>query len=421
MADVFHVTDQELSDAESTSSYFSYYPTTMEKEWMKNMERVCDVYETKFIRRFTMPNRKLRFSRLPRELFLLVIDEIDKDNTWPDMWNRNTIALYHCCLTCRAFFNHSQRYLYRYTVFHRNSMLKSFLGSLAQNPQLRGLTTELMLWTSETDAYIQFFMNGQRLLPKLQSVTLATCPVLHPTLLGSIWRSFPTVTSLALRSCNFFSVQDFRRLIENFFPKLSSLEVTNVDLLSTYSIPPNTRPKKAVSLSHLELSDVSGANIIQQWLSSTATQTSLHRLTLQCRYLTTLQSFGQDIHDLRIHWSDEYREEMIYIDDSTISFGPHVLPKLKWLYFDVTSETQIFRFCAVISRFHPSPTFTSIEIRPAPNRYLEISSEAYLHLDNTLAIILPSHTRVRMDIEHWENLPTLKKKGMLAVPRDAFW
>ncbi|KAL4242730.1 hypothetical protein ABKN59_011748 [Abortiporus biennis] len=155
---------------------------------------------------------------------------------------------------------------------------------------------------------------------------------------------------------------------------------------------------------------------------STSSYFSYYPTTMEKEWMKNMErSFGQDIHDLRIHWSDEYREEMIYIDDSTISFGPHVLPKLKWLYFDVTSETQIFRFCAVISRFHPSPTFTSIEIRPAPNRYLEISSEAYLHLDNTLAIILPSHTRVRMDIEHWENLPTLKKKGMLAVPSDAFW
>ncbi|KAI0793528.1 hypothetical protein C8Q75DRAFT_567204 [Abortiporus biennis] len=292
-------------------------------------------------------------------------------------------------------------------------MVESFLCSIKQNAHLQGLTMHLHLDTHEVKAYHRLFLHGQALLPKLETLRLWKMPVLNPRLISQR-RPFPSLIKLNLSNCRFSSVLDLRRLVDNFFPELSYLNLSSLKLTSSHVTLPNQWPRQTVSLSHLTSSDGSRLGPVVRWLSSTLTLTSIRLLWIPRYNLKMLQLFGQNIQTLRIDWVSSDLDE-----DETISLGSHVLPILNELRLDFHNNGDRLRqFCAILSRCLPSPTLSSIRIRTGV-----WSIEDYFHLDDTL-ILLPPRTRVEIDVEEWEYLPKLNEKGMLVVPNDdnyPFW
>ncbi|KAI0789342.1 hypothetical protein C8Q75DRAFT_155641 [Abortiporus biennis] len=376
---------------------------------MDDMRRLFEVFES-FIPRFTIPNSELRSPRIPWEICLLVIAQITH---FPLYDNLRATTLRSCSLTCHAFFHPSRQYLYETVQLRSDVNLLSFLKSLRKWPHLQGLTTKLVIDTRNPEVYHYLFLYCQTALPNLQSLCFIRMPQLHPSLI-SMHRPFPSVTSLRLRFLTFSSLLDFRRLIDNFFPNLSRIELSYVSFKSSHVSLPNRAnvrsQKQLVSLSHLQLEERVDFNPVQKWLMSMLTSTSIHSLEISPSDLGILLSFGQNLQVLRI---SPGIQSTAYPTEEHISFGEDVLPTLKTMAVYFRMSTCISQFCAMFSRCSPSFTLSCVQLWLYTNAGdWDPSTDAWNQLDDTL-FILPPHTRVEIDVEYWEHLPRLKKKGIL--------
>ncbi|KAI0789338.1 hypothetical protein C8Q75DRAFT_765133 [Abortiporus biennis] len=419
---------------ESGYTILNQSPTTTEWDWMDDMRNIYEVYEIGFTGRFTIPNPNLRSPRLPLEICILVLDyigiEMIKAFT-PNVRGVESLVrtMWSCCLSCHAFLDRSRSYLYRHVTPTSNWTVQSFLGITQRNAHLQGLTTHLVLNTTDVKAYHRILLHGQTVLSKLGSLRLTYMPILNPHVLRQCHRPFPSVTTLFLEFCTFSSVLDLRRLVDGFFSHLSPLEVLRLELSSSHVTLPKEWRRKTVFLSSLQIYDHSGAyGPIQQWLLSTPTQNSIRSLTITPPQTKMLLSFGHNIEELAISASVMYNGEYgpneskhyslsigilhscltEYSSYLAISLGSHLLPKLKSLYILLWSDQITFQFCAMLSRCHPSPTLMKVAL----DLYGKISKNALSKLDNTLSL-LPSQTQIELHPKLRNTFPELQKKRML--------
>ncbi|KAI0793526.1 hypothetical protein C8Q75DRAFT_567033 [Abortiporus biennis] len=427
--------DVDFADTEfmETSHDLCHHIPYAEEEWLKDMRHIYEVYET-INPLFTIPNPDLPSPRLPQEICLLIIDQIGIETfSKAGLFGDDVEALWACCLTCHVFLQQSHSYLYRKVILYSKQMVQSFFRCVAQNISLQGLTTHLELLTPEVEAFHWLLLYGHNSpLPNLQSLRLRFMPILHPLVITSVHHrhSFDSVTILHLWNCEFTSILDLRRFIDNLFPNVSFLDLHQSILGSSFvppSLPhsyPGSRRKTAISLSRLVLLDVNNGTWkpIQQWLASTPTLISIVTLQINCRYLTMILLFGVNIQNLLIEWKDDY--DIDTDEASVISFGPHLLPKLKLLHIEFlhllpqTNNLNISKFLTVFSRSSPSLTLKSIQIGRYKWRDADgpIDSEPYKQLDDIFVSLLPCSVWVEIDVETWVYLPKLKKRGVLGVP-----
>ncbi|KAI0793472.1 hypothetical protein C8Q75DRAFT_563697 [Abortiporus biennis] len=376
----------------------------LEEEWMYERRTIHEVYEY-FTPRFTVPNPRLRSPQLPPEICLSILDFVgDRGDS------SRQLIFYICSLTCRAFFHRSRRYLYETIRFYDSDRFQSFLKSITQWVHLRELTTEIEFNQHNVKDYHQLFLRGPKLLPNLQLLSLTHMPLLHPSIVN-IRRPFRSVTSLSIQNSSFSSILDIRRLIDSHFPRLSSLELRELELHSLFVILPKPWPRKALSLSKLEMSFLPDNHIgpVQQWLLSTPTLTSIHSLNIPAEqsYVEMLAYVGQHLQTLILCWTWKYETS------EKISLQPGLLPILKTLVIVAGDQWEIPNFCSAFAGHRFSSTLSCIRIwimvrAPAGGKEYDL-------LDDTLAV-LPSRIRIEIGSHYWSYLPKRKSKGVLVVP-----
>ncbi|KAI0793521.1 hypothetical protein C8Q75DRAFT_804330 [Abortiporus biennis] len=323
-----------------SSTFSSGHYTSLEAEWMDDMRRVYEVYET-YTPRSTVPNPNLPSPRLPWEICLHVVDYISDYKGKDERDRSDKEMLWSCCLTCRTFVGPGRRYLYKYVELDSYWILKSFIDIIKRNSHLQRLTTHLDLMTYEVEAYHYLFLHHQA-LSNLAKLTLHKMPMLNPRLLLDQRHPFHSVTDLDLSDCGFSSVLDLRRMIGNFFPNLSYLSLSNLLLGSSHVNLPNKWPRNVISLSELNIASILGDyGPITEWLASTPSQTSICNLHISPNQTRMLLSFGQGIEELEITSMSIAGE---YDLDQAISLGPHLLPQLKTLHVYFRSDSDMAQF-----------------------------------------------------------------------------
>ncbi|KAL4243360.1 hypothetical protein ABKN59_011322 [Abortiporus biennis] len=379
-----------------------------------------------------------RSPRLPPEIFSIVLD------TLASISNDDSATLVNCCLTCQTFLRFTRHHLYQRVVLGKHKEIQCFFKSISRGHHyLRGLTTDIQLDSGDAKMYHDFFLHGQTLLSNLQSIGLSYMPLLNPSLI-SIPRPFRSVKTLRIDHCKFSSVLDLRRIITSFFPNLDHLEIRQ-DIsfqFSSITLPQivSVSRRKSPSLSTLEMSLMMGGHAthnggddgdggfrhaIHKWLLWTESPTTVRFLRIQAVDLNKmLPSFGQYLHLLSVNWWNSPKGEEI---DGGISFGVDILPNLTTLVMILWKKEDIKTCCHLLSRSgfwsSPTPQLSCIRLWLATFGEWE---DTFRELDGVLLQIVSSLPRlggchlnpvcVEIESRYWEELPTLKSKGMLALP-----
>ncbi|KAL4244030.1 hypothetical protein ABKN59_010296 [Abortiporus biennis] len=394
------------------------------KRTLSHSIEMCAKEDHVCIPRYTILNTTIPSPTLPWEIIEIIIDEIANPPNWPRDGPFNILFcrefLLNCCMSCRRLLSFARPILYRNVQFNPESVrfkMRSFLETLKNSPHLRELTVSITIpggsnSNSVTEPFTHFFLRGPVLLPRLKTVTLAHIPALNPSLMAARG-AFKHVLQLSIDDTQFHSLLDIRRIVESFFPNVTSLSLRECSVKSGYTSICRSNPRlTSISLSDLHFHSGSSPlpHVLYKWVSSTKTCT---HSTLQC--LTgpdvfiwlLLPSIGPHLLELHLNNLDYHH----FIEAAWLSFGVDTLPILQILRVRLNSRAySVPWFCKAILRSEPSPTLRCIKLDISAN----LKDRDFGMIDDTLVNpFLSNVVCIEVHPEFVSSFPKLEKKGVI--------
>ncbi|KAL4245887.1 hypothetical protein ABKN59_009192 [Abortiporus biennis] len=254
-------------------------------------------------------------------------------------------------------------------------------------------------------------MRGPLLLPQLRNLEIHSIPPIHHSLL-LIRRPFQQLTTLKVDNIHFSSLLDFQRLLDKFFPHVTSLILDEVQFMSAHSsrfafsrknLPHSDMP----SIVHLELPE--SADIVR-WILLTKPTFSLRNVATHAEHLPLFESCGKNIEDLDVCYYD-----VPDVDDN-ISIGSHIFPSLKRLTLCL-EPSDVPSFRTILLRHPPSSCLTGIRFH-FPNiqkshRHCSLFDETLVHTS------LSNLQEVKVSSKHSECFP--KNTNYIAAANYLEW
>ncbi|KAI0781827.1 hypothetical protein C8Q75DRAFT_570095 [Abortiporus biennis] len=313
-------------------------------------------------------------------------------------------ALISCCLVCRDLLPRSRAHLYKGFYDRSTKIIRSFLNSLQRWPHLRGYTEKFYMdldpSVENAGIYTQLFMYGAICLPAINSIKLTSIPLLNPSLLA-IRRPFHSVRKLTVVGTHFYSLVDFRKLVESFFPNIRTLLWRKNIFLSSHILLGSS--KRAPSIQCLLLEGTAYNRTLMKWLVSI--NTSLSTVSADSDCLSSIISV-QWMSLQNLHMSNGFA----YYHRLGISLDSKILPNLCHLEVKLYEWEDGPAFHESMENHHPSSTLGRIFL----NLNLHEVARYFEMIDKLLTE--PSFSHLRYLVVHpnvFGDFPLLKKKGML--------
>ncbi|KAL4244028.1 hypothetical protein ABKN59_010302 [Abortiporus biennis] len=285
-------------------------------------------------------------------------------------------ALISCCLVCRDLLPRSRAHLYKGFYDRSTKIIRSFLNSLQRWPHLPGYTEK-------------FYMD---LDPSVENAGIYTQLFIRP---------FHSVRKLTVVGTHFYSLVDFRKLVESFFPNIRTLLWRKNIFLSSHILLGSS--KRAPSIQCLLLEGTAYNRTLMKWLVSI--NTSLSTVSADSDCLSSIISV-QWMSLQNLHMSNGFA----YYHRLGISLDSKILPNLRHLEVKLYEWEDGPAFHESMENHHPSSTLGHIFF----NLNLHEVARYFEMIDKLLTE--PSFSHLQYLVVHpnvFGDFPLLKKKGML--------